>query len=232
MIARLFTLVRPRALSALLGVLCIVGAGMSVQAEAVQDKSGPDKAIQDKALGPQELVEQTTNEMLARLKADHDELKAHPDRLYGLVNDIVLPHFDFVRMSHWVLGRRYWAQMDREQKTKFVLAFRTLLVRTYATALLQYTNQKVDFLPLRDDPSQGYVVVRSQVVQAGGQPVGIFYSLYNKHGQWMVYDVSVDGISLLTNYRSSFNEEINRNGINGLIARLEQHNADRSGQAQ
>ncbi len=204
----------------LLGSLLLLGAGIPLARAATQ---------QVKALGPQAVIEQTTQAMLAQLKADNKQLKAHPGRLYALVSDIVLPHFDFVHMAHWVMGRDNWAQMSREQKTQFVLAFRTLLVRTYGTALLQYTDQKIRFLPLRDDPAQGYVVVRSQVMEGNGRTIGISYSLYNKRGDWLVYDISIAGISLLTNYRSSFNDEINRYGIKGLIARLEQHNAKRAG---
>lgn len=201
----------------LFGALMLLGMGM-LSPLAVADQTRADQAS-----SPEALIEQTTHEMLTRLKTDHDRLKAHPDQLYALVNDIVLPHFDFVYMSHWVLGRSNWAQMSNKQKTQFVLAFRTLLVRTYATALLQYTNQKVKFLPLQGNPAQGNVVVRSKIVQSEGQSVGIYYSLYNKRGKWLVYDVSVDGISLLTNYRSSFNSEISQHGIDGLITRLEQH---------
>lgn len=177
---------------------------------------------------PQQLVEDTTNQMLARLKADRAELKAHPDRLYDLVNDIVVPHFDFVHMSHWVLGRRYWGEASNDEKARFVAAFRELLVRTYATALMQYTDQKVDFLPLRDDPASGHVTVHTQVLQSGAPPVAIDYSLYLRNGEWKVYDVAVDGISLLSNYRSSFNDEIRETGLAQLIARLEAHNQEKS----
>jgi len=177
---------------------------------------------------PQQLVEDTTNQMLARLKADRAELKAHPGRLYDLVNDIVVPHFDFVHMAHWVLGRRYWGEASNDERARFVAAFRELLVRTYATALMQYTDQKVDFLPLRDDPASGHVTVHTQVLQSGAPPVAIDYSLYLRNGEWKVYDVAVDGISLLSNYRSSFNDEIHETGLAQLIARLEAHNQEKS----
>lgn len=220
MIAKRVMRTHPHTLWWLLGSVLLLAGAMPLARAAAQ---------QTKALGPQAVIEQTTQAMLAQLKADRKQLKAHPGRLYALVSDIVLPHFDFVHMAHWVMGRGNWAQMSRAQKTQFVLAFRTLLVRTYGTALLQYTNQKIRFLPLRDDPAQGYVVVRSQVMEGNGRTIGIFYSLYNRRGEWLVYDISIDGISLLTNYRSSFNDEINRYGIKGLIARLEQHNAKRAG---
>ncbi len=172
--------------------------------------------------GPRQLVEQTSSQVLGRLAAQHAEMKQHPERLYALVKDLVLPHFDFVRMSKWVLGRRYWSEASDAQKRRFVLAFRDLLVRTYATALLEYTDQKVKVQPLRDDPAQGDVVVRTDVEQSGGRPVSIDYSLYrNDSGAWKVYDVAVEGVSLLSSYRSSFASQIRREGMDALIKDLE-----------
>ena len=182
---------------------------------------GPS-AAQATVNNPQKMVENTTHELLNRFAKDRSEIEKHPDELYHLVNDIVVPHFDFVHMSHWVLGRRAWSEMDRKEKTRFVLAFRELLVRTYATALLQYQDQKIDFLPLRGDPSSGHVEVRSKVKESGGQSIAINYSVHQRHGEWKVYDVNVDGISLLSNYRSSFADEISKTSVKQLIARLEE----------
>jgi len=181
--------------------------------------------------GPRELVEQTTERMLSRLEAQRKELEAEPKRLFGMVNDIVLPHFDFVRMSRWVLGRRHWVDASDEQKRRFVLAFRDLLVRTYATALFEYTGQKVNVLPLRGDPAaQGDVRVQTEVQQSGGPTIAINYSMYqDKQGEWKVYDVSVEGVSLLSSYRSSFASEIRRSGLDALIEQLEQRARERNG---
>ncbi len=174
---------------------------------------------------PQQLVIETTDKMLAALKDKREELDKDPSLIYGMVKDIVLPHLDFVRMSRWVLGK-HWRKASKEQKLRFVRAFRELMVRTYAVALLEYTDQKIEYLPLRDDPAKGDVTVRTQVKQSGKQPISINYSLWERKGEWKVYDIAVDGISLVANYRTSFNTEIKEKGLDALITRLEEHNAN------
>ncbi len=171
---------------------------------------------------PQQLVIDTTERMLAALKEKRAELDKDPSLIYGLVKDIVLPHLDFVRMSRWVLGK-YWRKASKEQKLRFVRAFRELMVRTYAVALLEYTDQTIEYIPLRDDPATGDVTVRTQVKQSGKSPIAINYSLWNQKGEWKVYDISVDGISLVANYRTSFASEIKETGLDALITRLEKH---------
>ena len=161
--------------------------------------------------------------MLAALKKERETLKKEPDKIYDLVNDIVLPHFDFVRMSKWVLAK-HWRNASKKQKLGFIRAFRTLMVRTYATALLDYTDQEIKYIPLRDEVSSGDVTVRTDVHQKTGQPVAINYSLHLRKKGWKVYDVAVDGISLVANYRTSFNTEIKQKGLDNLITRLEAHN--------
>lgn len=173
---------------------------------------------------PQQLVIDTTDRMLAALKEKRTELDKDPSLIYGMVKDIVLPHLDFVRMSRWVLGK-HWRKASKEQKLRFVRAFRELMVRTYAVALLEYTDQKIEYIPLRDDPATGDVTVRTQVKQSGKPPIAINYSLWNEKGEWKVYDITVDGISLVANYRTSFASEIKDTSLDALIIRLEKHNA-------
>lgn len=175
-------------------------------------------------LQPDVLVRQTSDRMLAVLKEQHDVIKAEPKRLYGLVDDIVLPHFDFERMARWVLGK-HWRQASPQQQQAFVDQFRTLLVRTYGTALLEYSNQKINFLPSRIGADAKDVVVRTEVIKAGGPPIPISYSMIHKDDGWKVYDVTIDGISLVSNYRTTFATEIRTSGIDGLIQRLADRNA-------
>ncbi len=175
-------------------------------------------------LNPETLVRQTSDRMLAVLKEQHDVVAAQPDRLYGLVDDIVLPHFDFERMARWVLGK-YWRQASAQEQADFVREFRNLLVRTYGTALLEYTDQKVNFLPVRISEDGKDATVRTEVQRPGGLPVPINYSMFRREDGWKVYDVAIDGISLVSNYRTTFATEIRANGIGGLIHRLAERNA-------
>lgn len=181
-------------------------------------------AVLAEELGPEALVRQTSDRMIAVLKEQHDVIKAEPQRLYGFVYEIVLPHFDFERMARWVLGR-HWRQATPEQQQRFVAEFRTLLVRTYGTALLDYTNEKINFLPLRKSASADNVVVRTEVVKPGAQPIPIYYSMRRGADGWKVYDVAIDGISLVSNYRADFSNQVSTAGLDALIRQLAQRNA-------
>lgn len=172
------------------------------------------------ASGPQELVKETTDQTLLRLQRERTVLQQNPDGIYDLVKEVITPHFDFVRISAWVLGK-YWRTASKDQKLRFVTAFRTILVQTYGVVLLDYTDQEIRYLPLRDDPASGDVTVRTEVVQPNGKVVSINYQLYLNNGAWKVYDISVEGVSLVTNFRTSFATEIKQSGLDTLIQRLE-----------
>jgi len=173
----------------------------------------------------QQLVIDTSTKVLERLKADREKLQANPDLIYPLVEDLVLPHFDFERMSIWVLGKN-WRKADAAQQQQFIKEFRTLLVRTYAKALLEYTDQNINYLPFHAEADAKRVTVRTEVNQPGGPAIPINYSMFlNRAGKWKVYDISVDGVSLVTNYRTSFASEIRNGGIAKLLNRLEEMNS-------
>jgi len=172
---------------------------------------------------PLELVKSTADLMLSEMRNRKQELRANPEKIFQLVDQIVLPRFDFERMSRLALGR-YWRRADETQRQDFVKAFRELLVRTYATALLNYSDEKIVYRPLRQAPGATDVTVNTLVSEPGGTPVPIDYRLYLKEGEWRVYDVSVDGVSLVSNYRSSFASQIRRYGMDGLIQRLRSMN--------
>ncbi|MER2551925.1 MAG: ABC transporter substrate-binding protein [Thauera sp.] len=181
----------------------------------------PATASADKA--PDLLVQDVTNEVLAIVRADKAIQAGDTKRVIELVDAKVLPHFDFRRMTMLAVGRD-WRQASPEQQTKLTDAFRTLLVRTYSNALTQYRDQRIVFPPSRFAAADTRVQIRSEVVQTGAQPVGIDYMLEKSEQGWKVFDVIVAGVSLVTNYRSSFGQEISRGGIDGLIKSLEDRN--------
>ncbi|MHB8348005.1 MAG: MlaC/ttg2D family ABC transporter substrate-binding protein [Acidiferrobacterales bacterium] len=170
---------------------------------------------------PEQLVHQTTNEILVTIKAHREIYAKDHAKLYQLAEEKVLPYFDFVRMSQWVLGRN-WRTATPAQRTRFVTLFRDLLVRTYSTALLQYTDQRIHYLPVNASPDATQMLVRTEVQQSGGAPdIPIVYSFYkNRSGEWKVYDVSIDGVSLVTNYRAVYSEKIRREGMDALLDSL------------
>jgi len=173
---------------------------------------------------PQALVKEASDNMLKALKDNEAELDQDPQKIFSLVQEILIPHFDFERMARLALGRS-WRDASAEQQERFVEEFRLLLVRTYATAMLEYTNEEIRFMPFRDDIEKGRVNVPMEVIQPNGPSIPMVLSLYkNKQDEWKVYDVKIEGISLVTNYRSSFNRDIRTNGMDALIESLSKRN--------
>lgn len=173
------------------------------------------------------LIQVTANRMLTQIKQDQVQINTNPRHVYDLVNEILLPHIDFERMSRWVLGK-HWRRASAVQKQDFVEEFRNLIIRTYSTALLEYSDQEIRFLPVRDLSNPDQTSVRTEVRQKSGPSIPISYDLYkNDADEWKVYDVSIDGISLVANYRSSFASQIRRSGsldrvINQMKSRTQQ----------
>lgn len=192
---------------------------------------------------PKEMLERTTREMIQSLEAEREVVRQRPQRLFELVQQVLVPRVDVGRMARWVLGK-HWRGATPEQQVRFTAAFETLLVRFYVSALLDDPNDidrllaaadhLIAFLPatrLDDNRTQ----VRSEVRVPDGPMVPVTFSLLLEGGDWKVYDVNVDGISVVNNYRSNFASEIQRGGLPDLIERLEQrneellHKADRAG---
>ncbi|MBL8523861.1 MAG: ABC transporter substrate-binding protein [Betaproteobacteria bacterium] len=177
-----------------------------------------------RAEAPDELVRRSTNDILAAIKADKDLQAGNQAKIEKLAEEKVLPYFNFARMTQLAVGRN-WRDASDAQKKSLTDEFRNLLVRTYSTSLSQYRNQTIEVKPLKIAAADTEVVVKTQVNQPGGQPIPIDYSLEKAANGWKVYDVLIDGVSLVTNYRSSFNTEIQKSGIDGLIKSLADRNA-------
>ncbi|MEW6119444.1 MAG: ABC transporter substrate-binding protein [Pseudomonadota bacterium] len=178
--------------------------------------TGPARAAD---LPPDVLARTTTEEVLAVLKKDKDIKNGNLAKVYQLVEAKILPNFDFNRMTQLAVGKN-WPRASAQQKQALVGEFRNLLVRTYSTSLTAFSNQTVEFKPLALKPDDEDVTVRTEIRQPGGQPIPIDYSMYKSAFGWKVYDVSIDGVSLVTNYRASFATTIRQSGIDGLIKTL------------
>lgn len=168
---------------------------------------------------PDVLARTTTQEVLAILKQDKEALSSNQSKVHELVEAKILPNFDFNRMTQLAVGK-HWPRATAKQKQSLVAEFRNLLVRTYSSSLTAFSNQTVDFKPMVIKPDDTDVTVRSEIRQPGGQPIPINYSMYKTAFGWKVYDVAIDGVSLVTNYRASFSSTIRQNGIDGLISTL------------
>lgn len=173
----------------------------------------------------QKLTEETVHEIMARLEKEETVVRAESSRLYQIVDEMILPHFDFDAMSSWVLGK-YWRKATPAQKQRFSAEFQRLLVRTYSNALLAAIGKKIEFLPLKS-ASKDEAIVRTEVEQKGGFPIPIDYKMHFKNNKWQVYDVVIDNISLVLNYRTSFAKEIKDEGIDKLIDNMADRNDTR-----
>ena len=173
---------------------------------------------------PDALVKRTADEILAIVRQDKDLQAGNQQKVVQLAEQKVLPYFDFERMTRLAVGRG-WRDASPAQREALTSAFRTMLVRTYSTSLSQYRNQTIQVKPLKMAPADTDVTVRTEVIQQGGPPIPIDYAMEKKDNQWKVYDVIVDGASLVTTYRGSFNEQIQKGGIDGLIKTLQERNA-------
>ncbi len=174
-------------------------------------------------IAPDQLAKTTTEEVLTLIRQDKELQSGNQKKLLSLVEAKVLPHFDFIRMTRLAVGKN-WRQATPAQQQSLVNEFRTLLVRTYTTAFRSYKNQTVEFKPFKMAPEDTDVTVKTQIIQPGAQPLAVDYSMQKTPAGWKVYDVVIEGVSLVTNYRGTFTTEIQKSGIDGLIQTLAEKN--------
>ena len=174
-------------------------------------------------VAPDVLVKTVTLEVVELIVKDKEIRAGDRSKLIGVIEAKVLPHFSFVSMTSLAVGQS-WRKASAEQKTRLAEEFKTLLVRTYASALAAYSDQKLDFRPLRAKPTDTDVTVQVRVLQTGAQPVPIDYSMEKTAAGWKVYDVMVGGVSLVANYRTEFNATVRESGVDGLIRNLQAKN--------
>lgn len=187
-------------------------------------------AISAQDLAPDVQVKKITDEVIGIIKRDKDIRAGNQEKVNELVDAKVLPYFNFGRMTALAVGRN-WPMASAEQRKALTSEFRTLLVRTYSSALSAYRNQVIEFMPLRAAAGDTDVTVRTRVEQPGTAPISIDYSMEKTPGGWKVYDVVVGGVSLVTNYRETFNTEIHNGGVDGLIKSLASKNRSLNVQA-
>jgi phospholipid transport system substrate-binding protein len=175
------------------------------------------------ATTPDVVVKQTADGVIDRIKNHREELDSDPSKIYDVVNELVIPHFDFISMSKWVLGKN-WKSASDAQRKEFIEQFKTLLVRTYARALLEYSNQQIKYFPVEMSPGSKLAVVKTEMTSDGAQPFPVAYRMHQQNEAWKVVDVSVDGVSLVSTYRGSFSTQIKKNGFDSLISELTSKN--------
>lgn len=172
---------------------------------------------------PDALVRRIAEETLATIRSDPAVQAGNQARIREVIETKLLPNFNFTRMTALAMGKN-WRTATPEQQQKLTDEFRTLLVRTYSGALNRYRDEKIDYKPLRANPADTDVTVRTVVLKPGSQPVQIDYSMEKTPSGWKAYDVVVGGVSLVTNYREEFNQQVQSGGVDGLIRTLADKN--------
>ena len=183
-------------------------------------------ALADEA--PDVLVKRVSEEVLEIVRKDRDIQNGNTQKAVELVDQKVLPHFDFRHMTALAVGKD-WKKASPAQQQQLTAEFKTLLVRTYSNALTSYKNQKIVYKPFRMNAGDSEALVRTEVIQPGSKPVPIDYNLEKADAGWKVFDVVVAGISLVTNYRDQFAQEVRNGGIDGLIAAIAGKNKSLAG---
>jgi phospholipid transport system substrate-binding protein len=174
---------------------------------------------------PMTMLQSTSDQMINRLHAEKTTIKNNPQKVFNIVNEILLPRVDRVYMSKSVVGRTAWTAASPADQNAFITQFTELLIRTYASALASYSNQTVEFFPLRSGyEGQTQVTVQSQILQPGGPAIPVSYHLLLEGNEWKVIDFSVDNVSIVENYRAQFANDLSQSGLKALTQKLVQHN--------
>lgn len=177
---------------------------------------------------PVPMLEQTANGIIATLQANKSSLKNNPNIIYNAVERHLLPIVDVAGMSRSVLGRQAWTKATSAQKSQFSKEFTRLVIRTYSSPLAQYSDEKVQFLPVRAAANSRFMRVNSVIVRSQGQNIPLTYSLVDKNGQWRIYDISVEGVSLLQSFRSQFAQVLQHSSIDEVISQMQQKQAKKA----
>ena len=178
-------------------------------------------AAQD--LGPEDLVKKVTAEVLEAIKSDKQLAAGDRQKAIKLAEEKVLPHVDFEEATRLAVGRG-WKQASPEQQKKLISEFRNMLVRTYSNAISAYEGQTMKVMPVRMKPGDTEATVQNQFIRPGAKPVAVDYSMRKTDKGWKIYDIVVEGVSLVLTYRSEFDAVVKQEGIDGLIKRLSQKN--------
>jgi len=177
--------------------------------------------------GPEAMLQEVTDDVLAEIRRDPAQLQ-DVARVRALVERFILPHVDFQTAARWVLGK-YWRTATPGQRVRFVDEFRQLLLNTYLRSISNYRENRIRILPARSGQTPGRAEVDVEIDRPGGPPVRVSFRLHRPGTDWLIYDISVEGVSLVATHRSSFSKEIHDNGLDSLIDRLARLNAGKAG---
>ena len=202
----------------------VVLAGPEVTSVATTEANVNQAAVPAKPEDPIKMLQDITSNVLQALRkrSDHADLKG----IYSLVDKYILPYADFDEMSQWVAGRKAWGKASEQTKQAFMDAFKVLVVRTYATALNSYTNEKVSFGKQKLDLTKDRIQVTSTVIRTDEKKenIRVDYRLLKKDNKWYVYDIIIEGVSILQGFQAQFSNDIKQKGLEKVTAQIQEHN--------
>ncbi len=169
----------------------------------------------------EEVVRSTLDQVIEQLRSERGDLEVPPEHTFALIQDRVVPHFDFPVMSRWILGIN-WIKASQDQRQAFINEFKTLMVCTYAKTLMDYSVKEIRYLPVQAEPKTNLAMVKTEIWTNGSSnEIPINYKMHISNGEWKVIDITVEGISLVRTYRGLFASEIRKNGLDSLITQVD-----------
>ncbi|MAZ44566.1 MAG: hypothetical protein CMF48_05285 [Legionellales bacterium] len=177
---------------------------------------------------PLVVLEGATTEIIKQVKAKQPAIDRNPDLILELIEEIVFPHVDFDYMSRWVIGRSMWKKASDKDRLAFRDEFKVLLLRTYANVVREYANEKIVYYPIRADyDDKKRIQISSSITQTNRDPIDVVYRLVlSSDGEWKLYDIVIEGVSLLKGFQSQFYDTLRQSGLAGLVIEVRQHNLD------
>lgn len=209
-----------RIVSGFLMCALLAGAGARAAEETAKDATATKSATATGEVGPRELIETSAQKMLDALEANRADYRKNPKKVEQLVDEVLLPHFDTQYAARLVLGK-HWRTATPEQRQKFVDAFYHSLLENYGSALIEFTADKMVVLPFKGDEKADRATVRTEVKRSDGTRVPVNYSMRKTEQGWKAWDVTIEGISYVKNFRDDFGAEIDQKGLDAVIRRLE-----------
>lgn len=197
--------------------------------ETSANQEGTSTAATTAPTDPIVMLNGVTANVLNALKTNHVNKDTSPTILYSVVDKQILPYVDFNEMSVWVAGRTAWGKASPSSREAFIRQFKTLVVRTYATALNSYSNEIVEFVPQKVDTSKQRIQVSSWIKRANKSSIRVDYRLIKHGNSWLVYDMIVEGVSILQGFQAQFSDKIRKEGLDNVIAEIKQHNEKKEG---
>ena len=195
---------------------------------AAADANAAESATQPPE-DPIKMLHEVTSNVLDALRKNHEQLVEKPSKIYSIVDKFILPYVDFHEMSIWVAGRTAWGKASDNSKEEFVKVFSKLVVKTYATALNSYTNETVQFAKQKVDTKKDRIQITSTIIRANKENVRLDYRLIKHENKWLVYDIIIEGVSILQGFQAQFTDEIKHKGLDAVIAQIKAHNAKSEG---